>query len=118
MAPPELRHQKGTTTMNVVSVNASETPVRTGTEGLVAVGRRAWSAVARLALVAGLAVALLVGTLALGPRSEASAATMTCEDAIMLGNMYQASGLVMNSFGSYQQASYYFGKASAYYSFC
>jgi hypothetical protein len=104
--------------MNVDSVNASETPVRTGTEGLVAVGRRAWSAVGRLALVAGLAVALLVGALALGPSAGAVPQIYTCDYALELMEDHLALGQFWSFLGDHNRAWYHYDLSWEYLNYC
>jgi hypothetical protein len=89
--------------VNLVTDPASVTPALIESTGLVATGRRVWSAMARLALVAGLAVALLVGALALGPSPEASAVS-NCEQAWSAFDYFFDLQLRAIAFGHYGAA--------------
>jgi hypothetical protein len=72
------------------------------------------SAVARLVVVAGLAIAIFVGSVAVGGSSEASAMPLTCAQALAMSEYMLSVSNVYLGLGDYQRASYYLGKADAY----
>lgn len=106
--------------MNAVGATTEETPKRHTTEGeFVMAARGMRSAVARFVVVAGLAVALFVGSLTLGGAQDTSAMPKySCAQAIKLVEINLATGNVFYALGNYQTASFYYGKAQAYADFC
>jgi hypothetical protein len=76
-------------------------------------------ALARLAVIVGLAVMVAAGSLAFGEAPEVAAMPKyTCDQAIKLSEMYLATGQIFYGIGDYQKASYYYGKAAAYADYC
>jgi hypothetical protein len=69
------------------------------------------SAVARLVIVAVLAIALLVESLAVGPSSRASAEpNYTCSQALAMARLYFNVSTVFSANGNVAMSYYYFGK--------
>ncbi len=75
--------------------------------------------VARLVFVALFAVALLVGSLAVGPSSRASAEpNYTCSQALAMARLYFNVSNVFSANGNVAMSYYYFGKGEAFFNFC
>jgi hypothetical protein len=81
--------------------------------------RKFRSIIARFVVVAGLAVALFVGSAAAFQPAGASAMPQyTCEQAFTLGEIWYAYGQVMFSLGQMTNAAAAWGKAAAYFDYC
>jgi hypothetical protein len=65
----------------------------------------------RLVLIAGLAVALFVSSISVGQPTDASAAPMSCAQAIKMSHMYIAIGDAYSLAGMGTTAAAYYGRA-------
>jgi hypothetical protein len=74
--------------------------------------------VRRFMLIAGLGLALLIGSVALGPVSDAAAQPMSCSTALSLARANISIGNLFLAWGDPTTANFYFGKAQAYMDFC
>ena len=72
------------------------------------------STVQRIVIVAGLAVALLVGSVALGPQSDASAAPMHCT----LAEWEIRTAFAYLEAGNIAKYNYHTGRASVFAAMC
>jgi hypothetical protein len=80
--------------------------------------RKIRSFVARLVVVAVLAVTLAVGSVAVGHPADASAAKYSCAQAYALGQAWMNYGDIMYAYGNYTAAAAGYGRAAAYFDFC
>jgi hypothetical protein len=84
------------------------------------VRRKVRAAVARLVVVAGLAVAVTAGSVAVGHPSQASAmpSLADCYTSYRLGQSWQVYGDLMWGYGYYSQARVAYSVANSYFSVC
>jgi hypothetical protein len=76
------------------------------------------SSLLRLVFVAGLAVTLIGGSIALSTPSEASAAKYSRSQALQLSQIWLNTGDIFYALGNYVGAANAYGKAAAYADFC
>ncbi len=77
------------------------------------------TALARVVLIASLALTVATGSVALaGVPDVAAMPRYTCDQALALSKTYLATGNVFFGLGEYQMASFYYGMAAAYADYC
>ena len=88
-------------------------------KGTIMATRKIWSSVGRMVVIASLALALVVGTVAVSHPSDVSAMPkLTCAQATTLGNIWWSYGDLMAAYGYWVEATAAYAKAEGYYDIC